>query len=49
MQAPIHESLILPGEVALVPVADFPQETLSQLSFEPGDVAITRARSRTPT
>lgn len=39
---------ILPPDVVVVPVADLPEEVQSQIAFEPGDIAVTRPRSRAP-
>ncbi|MFN2135887.1 MAG: lanthionine synthetase LanC family protein [Candidatus Promineifilaceae bacterium] len=45
----LDDALVLPDDVALVPVMEYPEQTRAQFSYEPGDVAITRVRSRTPT
>lgn len=44
----ITDPLVLPEDVLLVPVADLPEETRRQLTWEEGDYAVTRPRSRTP-
>lgn len=44
----ITDPLVLPEDVLLLPVADLPEETRRQLSWEEGDYAVTRPRSRTP-
>ncbi|HWM91184.1 MAG TPA: lanthionine synthetase LanC family protein [Thermoanaerobaculia bacterium] len=44
----ITDPLILPPDVLLVPVADLPEEVRRQLTWEEGDYAVTRPKSRTP-
>jgi serine/threonine-protein kinase len=44
----ITDPLVLPEDVLLLPVADLPEETRRQLTWEEGDFAVTRPRSRTP-
>jgi serine/threonine protein kinase len=44
----ITDPLVLPEDVLLLPVADLPEETRRQLTWEEGDYAVTRPRSRTP-
>ena len=44
----ITDPLVLPPDVLLVPVGDLPEEVRRQLTFEEGDYAVTRPRSRTP-
>jgi len=40
--------LRLPADVVLVPVATLPPDTLRQVEHKPGDFALTRPQSRTP-
>ncbi len=40
--------LLLPADVLLVPVSELPEAARRQLSWQQGDVAITRPRLRTP-
>jgi len=40
--------LLLPADVLLVPVSELPEAAQRQLSWQQGDVAITRPRLRTP-
>lgn len=44
----ITDPLVLPPDVLLVPVAELTEEIKAKLSWEEGDYAITRPRSRTP-
>jgi serine/threonine protein kinase len=44
----ITDPLVLPEDVLLLPVAELPEETRRQLTWEEGDYAVTRPRSRTP-
>ncbi len=44
----ITDSLLLPPDVLLVPVADLSEELRGQLRCEEGDYAVTRPRSRRP-
>jgi hypothetical protein len=44
----IVEPLVLPADVLLVPVAELPAATRRQLTWQEGDYAVTRPRSRTP-
>jgi serine/threonine-protein kinase len=45
---PITDEFVLPDDVLLVPVEQLPEEVRRQAAGEPGDVAVTRPRSRTP-
>ena len=49
MMTTLNDALVLPADVKLIPVEAYPKQTRSQFKYEPGDVAITRMRSRTPT
>jgi eukaryotic-like serine/threonine-protein kinase len=44
----ITDPLVLPPDVLLVPVTDLPEEVRRQLTWDEGDYAVTRPRSRTP-
>ena len=44
----ITDPLVLPPDVLLVPVADLSEDVRRQLTWEEGDYAVTRPRSRTP-
>ncbi|HEX6862783.1 MAG TPA: phosphotransferase, partial [Thermoanaerobaculia bacterium] len=44
----ITDPLVLPPDVMLVPVAELPEDVRRQLTWEEGDYAVTRPRSRTP-
>src|SRR5262249_41144502 len=44
----ITDQFVLPADVVLVPVEELPEEVRRQAACEPGDVAITRPRSRAP-
>src|SRR5215210_7605815 len=44
----VTDPLILPPDVLLVPVADLSEEVRRQLTWDEGDYAVTRPRSRTP-
>lgn len=44
----IAEPMLLPSDVELVPVDDLPDEVRAQIEHRPGDHALTRPRSRTP-
>ncbi len=44
----ITDSLLLPPDVLLVPVAELPDEVRGKLTHDEGDYAISRPRSRTP-
>jgi serine/threonine protein kinase len=44
----ITDPLVLPSDVMLVPVAELPEDVRRQLTWEEGDYAVTRPRSRTP-
>ncbi|HVG07950.1 MAG TPA: lanthionine synthetase LanC family protein [Thermoanaerobaculia bacterium] len=44
----ITDPLVLPSDVMLLPVADLPEEVRRQLTWEEGDYAVTRPKSRTP-
>jgi hypothetical protein len=43
----ITDPVVLPPDVLLVPVAELPESVRRQLTFEEGDYAVTRPRSRT--
>ncbi|MEA2564310.1 MAG: eukaryotic-like serine/threonine-protein kinase [Acidobacteriota bacterium] len=45
---PITDPLVLPPDVMLLPVAELPEDVRRQLTWEEGDYAVTRPRSRTP-
>ena len=40
--------IVLPADVVLLPVEELPEATRARLNCEPGDYALTRPRSRTP-
>ncbi|MGZ8437857.1 MAG: lanthionine synthetase LanC family protein, partial [Candidatus Limnocylindrales bacterium] len=42
----IAEPMLLPSDVELTPVEDLPEEIRAQLTFRPGDHAVTRPRAR---
>lgn len=44
----ITDPLVLPPDVLLVPVAELAEDVRRQLTWEEGDYAVTRPRSRTP-
>jgi RNA polymerase sigma-70 factor (ECF subfamily) len=44
----ITDPLVLPPDVMLLPVAELPEDVRRQLTWEEGDYAVTRPRSRTP-
>ena len=44
----ITNPMLLPPDVVLVPVAELPEHTRKQLTYDEGDVAITRPGSRAP-
>ncbi|HET9226366.1 MAG TPA: phosphotransferase, partial [Thermoanaerobaculia bacterium] len=44
----ITDPLVLPPDVLLVPVAELSEDTKAKLTWEEGDYAVTRPRSRTP-
>jgi eukaryotic-like serine/threonine-protein kinase len=44
----IADPMLLPSDVELVPVETLPPELLAQVEHKPGDHALTRPRSRTP-
>jgi eukaryotic-like serine/threonine-protein kinase len=44
----ITDPLVLPPDVMLVPVAELSEDVRRQLTWEEGDYAVTRPRSRTP-
>jgi serine/threonine protein kinase len=46
--AKLMDPLILPADVRLIPVQQLPEPTRSQFNYSPGDVALTRIRSRAP-
>ena len=41
-------AMILPADVAIVPVDELPPEIRTRLSYAPGDHALTRPMSRAP-
>jgi serine/threonine protein kinase len=43
----IAEPMLLPSDVELTPVEELPDEIRAQLTFRPGDHAVTRPRART--
>lgn len=43
----ILDPLLLPPDVAIVPVAQLPPELLEQIEHEPGDYSVTRPLTRT--
>ena len=44
----ITDPLVLPDDVILLPVAELPEQVRARFTYDEGDYAMTRPRSRTP-